>query len=398
MTSSVNKRVLRDITVGRENLKNDFGILISPEDNNYYNVHFILPGPGDTPYEGGLYHGMIRLNERHPFAPPNLHIFTPNGRFEEESCPVPKGSRGICTTDTAFHPDEWNAAKDIEKILKGFLSLMCEEHDPKHVSIRGIKTPISHRKKLAEQSRQHLIASNYAKMLFPDLHESLVNGTYKPVNLTELGTNSKVIKNEPNKLSKTKSKTNISVSVSGSESSELSESADFNPKKCSKKISNRTSKKTKSNSESESSELLESQDNLKKHTKKMPTKSKSKKTKLYSESDESQDNLKKHTKKMPTKSKSKKSKLDSESLESLESLDNSKKRPKKLPTKSKSKKSMLDSESDESLDNSKKRSKKLPTKSKSKSKSKKLISISDSDSDSSESPDNSKKSSKKYHK
>ena len=70
MTSNINKRVLKDVREGMINLKKEFGILIAPEENDYYKVHFLLPGPEGTPFEGGLYHGMVRLNEFHPQKAP----------------------------------------------------------------------------------------------------------------------------------------------------------------------------------------------------------------------------------------------------------------------------------------------------------------------------------------
>lgn len=127
--SSVNKRVIKDIQDGIKNLKSEFGIRIAPEESNMYRVHFILPGPEDTPFEGGLYHGMIRLSDNHPHNAPNIHMITPSGRFIPEPCPIPSTSRGICTTATAFHPDTWTPMNNIETVLKGFISLMCDPYE-----------------------------------------------------------------------------------------------------------------------------------------------------------------------------------------------------------------------------------------------------------------------------
>ncbi len=181
--TTVNKRVLKDITDGKKNLEKEFGILICPEENDYYKVHFIIPGPEDTPYEGGLYHGMIRLNNQHPKAPPNIHMVTPSGRFVAEPCPIPSTSRGICTTATSFHPDTWTPMNNIETVLKGFISLMC---DPNDIGIGGIESTEPKRKKMAKESLQKLKKDEYVKKLFPQLYKSLINNTYVPVKLGDL--------------------------------------------------------------------------------------------------------------------------------------------------------------------------------------------------------------------
>ncbi|XWV25595.1 putative ubiquitin-conjugating enzyme E2 [Tupanvirus deep ocean] len=194
MSTVVNKRVIKDIRDGMLNLKNDHNILIAPEENDFYKIHFVIPGPEDTPFEGGLYHGMIRLNQNHPYGPPNIHMITPSGRFEAEPYPIPNGSRGICTTTSSFHPETWTPMNNIETVIKGFLSLMCDLSD---LGVGALKTIRPDEiKKMAIKSLDHLKSDVVIKTLFPDLHESLVKGTYKPVKLSDLSKNTKS-KNTP---------------------------------------------------------------------------------------------------------------------------------------------------------------------------------------------------------
>lgn len=204
MTSIVHKRVIKDIEEGKINLKNEFGIYIAPEENDFYKVHFILPGPEDTPFEGGLYHGMIRLNNNHPMGAPNIHMITPNGRFMSEQYPIPNGSRGICTTATSFHPESWTPVSNIETVLKGFISLMCDPYDG---GIGGIKSSNEKMKELAKDSINHIKSDIIVKKLFPELYESIINGTYKPIKMAELSNPKKItiqINNEQKINSKTK--------------------------------------------------------------------------------------------------------------------------------------------------------------------------------------------------
>lgn len=180
---TVNKRVMKDIVDGRTALKEEFAILIEPEENNMYNIHFVLQGPEDTPFEGGLYHGMIRLSPNHPINAPNIHMITPSGRFITESWPISNGSRGICTTATSFHPESWTPITSITTVLKGFISLMC---DPNDVGVGGIKSTNEQKKKFTSESINCLKNDPIIKKLFPDLHASLINQTYKPLKIGDL--------------------------------------------------------------------------------------------------------------------------------------------------------------------------------------------------------------------
>jgi ubiquitin-protein ligase len=177
MHSAVNKRVLLDIKNAITNLMDEYGVYIAPEENNYYNVHFVIQGPEDTPYEGGVYHGMVRLNHEHPNKPPSVFMITPSGRFTPESYPFSPNSNGICTTFTAYHPDTWSPMYTIETVMKSFISFMCDDKDG---GMGSIKTTVPQRKKMAIESLNTLINDALVMKLFPDLHEKLSTSSYIP--------------------------------------------------------------------------------------------------------------------------------------------------------------------------------------------------------------------------
>lgn len=333
MLSTINKRVLKDIQDGKKNLKDEFGIHIAPEEDNYYRVHFLLAGPEDTPFEGGLYHGMIRLNDNHPKSPPNMYMFTPSGRFVPESCPEPKGSRGICTTATAFHPDTWTPMNNIETVLKGFVSLMCDPYDG---GIGGMKSTNDQTKKFAKDSLECLKKDTYVKNLFPDLHKSLMEGTYQKVKIGELSKKPPIVtktveeeniitakpkkstdKPEATKSIKMKSKNKGSepeddiINVTDSkEKPKLSKKKPIVKKQLKKEDSDNSEpsmKKTKKSSKkvvhSESTDTENSEEcDIKKPSKKKPIKKV-----VYSESSDSEDSDPKPSKKKPIKKPLKKS-------------------------------------------------------------------------------------------
>ena len=61
--------------------------------------HFLLEGPPDTPYQGGLYVGRLRFPNDYPYKPPAISMVTPSGRFAT--------GVSICTTMSEFHPETW---------------------------------------------------------------------------------------------------------------------------------------------------------------------------------------------------------------------------------------------------------------------------------------------------
>ena len=174
--TSVNKRVIKDIKDGRKNLREYMGIHIAPE-SDMYRIHFILPGPSDTPYYGGLYHGFIRLSPRHPMCPPTIHMITKSGRFKTENHPIPATSRGICTTASAFHPETWTVLNNIESVIKGFLSLMCDDYDG---AVGSVNDTVENRKKYAVESIESIADDPVVMELFPDLHEVVSSGNFDP--------------------------------------------------------------------------------------------------------------------------------------------------------------------------------------------------------------------------
>ena len=54
----------------------------APDPTTLLELHFVIIGPDDSPYEGGHYHGKLRFTGEFPFKPPAVLMLTPNGRFE----------------------------------------------------------------------------------------------------------------------------------------------------------------------------------------------------------------------------------------------------------------------------------------------------------------------------
>jgi ubiquitin-protein ligase len=54
---------------------------VSPKDGKLNEMHFVLQGPKNTPYEGGMYWGVFQFPPEYPLKPPALIFYTPSGRF-----------------------------------------------------------------------------------------------------------------------------------------------------------------------------------------------------------------------------------------------------------------------------------------------------------------------------
>ena len=250
-SGTINRRVIKDISDAQTNLKREFGIYIAPEESNYYHVHFVFPGPPDTPYFGGLYHGLLKLNANHPMGPPNVHMITPSGRFTPESYPC--AGRGICTSFTSYHPDTWSPLITIETILKGLISFMCDNKDSGIGSIQGV--PDAQRKKLATESLKAIATDPMVITLMPELIVELQTGAYVPHKYES--PKPIVIETKPMTIKTFDTKRAASISESGSDTdtdsdTETKRAVTKKPvKKSTKKVPKKKVPKSESESESE---------------------------------------------------------------------------------------------------------------------------------------------------
>jgi len=60
-------------------------IVAEPIPSNLLEWHYVVTGPEQSPYHGGLYHGKLVFPSEFPFKPPSIYMITPNGRFKVNS-------------------------------------------------------------------------------------------------------------------------------------------------------------------------------------------------------------------------------------------------------------------------------------------------------------------------
>ncbi|KAL1226362.1 Ubiquitin-conjugating enzyme E2 32 [Cardamine amara subsp. amara] len=108
------KRILQEVKEMQANPSDDFMSL--PLEENIFEWQFAIRGPGDTEFEGGIYHGRIQLPADYPFKPPSFMLLTPNGRFETNT--------KICLSISNYHPEHWQPSWSVRTALVALIAFM----------------------------------------------------------------------------------------------------------------------------------------------------------------------------------------------------------------------------------------------------------------------------------
>ncbi|KAG5361550.1 Ubiquitin-conjugating enzyme E2 6 [Yarrowia sp. C11] len=132
-------------------------ILTRPTEANILEWYYVIQGPPDTDYEGGQYLGKVVFPSQYPYAPPNIRMLTPNGRFLPDT--------RLCLSISDYHPESWNPSWGMGTILTGLLSFMT---GTEHSTGCDTATNSFGRKKLAQESH----AWNQRNPLFQKWFES----------------------------------------------------------------------------------------------------------------------------------------------------------------------------------------------------------------------------------
>ena len=107
------RRVGRSCTTATARLKQDYIRLMkdpvpyvaaAPLPSNILEWHYVVTGPEETPYEGGLYHGKLIFPSQFPFKPPSIYMITPSGRFKVGYPEPSQRGTAIWSCSLAFPP------------------------------------------------------------------------------------------------------------------------------------------------------------------------------------------------------------------------------------------------------------------------------------------------------
>ncbi|EGD83523.1 hypothetical protein PTSG_04132 [Salpingoeca rosetta] len=132
------KRILREV---KELAKPTYDYVAYPLEDNLFEWHFTIRGPEGTEFEGGIYHGVIRLPPEYPLKPPAILFLTPNGRF--------KVNDRVCLSISDYHPETWQPAWTIRTVLVALIAFLPT---PGRGAVGSIDCAPAERRKLARQS------------------------------------------------------------------------------------------------------------------------------------------------------------------------------------------------------------------------------------------------------
>jgi len=108
------KRIMQEIREVQQESSSDF--IADALEDDIFEWHFVVRGPPDTEFEGGVYHGRILLPADYPFKPPSFMMLTPNGRFQT-------GVK-ICLSISSHHPEHWQPSWSVRTALMALIAFM----------------------------------------------------------------------------------------------------------------------------------------------------------------------------------------------------------------------------------------------------------------------------------
>ncbi|XP_054156402.1 ubiquitin-conjugating enzyme E2 J2-like [Oppia nitens] len=128
-----------------------------PLESNILEWHYVLKGPPDSPYSGGIYHGTLAFPKEFPYKPPAIRMLTPNGRFAINT--------SLCLSMSEFHPETWSPLWTGGAVLNGLLSFMVGNER----ATGCVHNTDEERRQLAAQSWNFNLKNKTFCELFPDL-------------------------------------------------------------------------------------------------------------------------------------------------------------------------------------------------------------------------------------
>jgi ubiquitin-conjugating enzyme E2 G1 len=101
---------------------------IKPRENNFLIWEFILIGPSETIYEGGMFKGMITFTEKYPIEPPKVtfdNIIHPNIQKSGEVC-ISILHQGIDRYGYEKDSERWTPSHSVDSIMMSIISMLSE--------------------------------------------------------------------------------------------------------------------------------------------------------------------------------------------------------------------------------------------------------------------------------
>jgi len=106
---------------------------VLPNEDNFMEWSFIMIGPPDTFYEGGIFNGILNFPKNYPNHPPKLkfvtNIYHPNIYQDGNVC-ISILHEGIDEYEYESVNERWNPSQSVNTILLSILSILgCPNFD-----------------------------------------------------------------------------------------------------------------------------------------------------------------------------------------------------------------------------------------------------------------------------
>ncbi|GMH33135.1 hypothetical protein BSKO_00969 [Bryopsis sp. KO-2023] len=134
------KRILQEMKEMQQDNASEF--VAEALEDNIFEWHFVIRGPPDTEFEGGLYHGRILLPSDYPFKPPSFVMLTPSGRFEV--------GKKICLSISERHPEHWQPSWSMRTALMALVAFLPTKGKG---AIGSLDFPEADRRSMAKKSQ-----------------------------------------------------------------------------------------------------------------------------------------------------------------------------------------------------------------------------------------------------
>ena len=119
------------------------GVSIDFNEDDIYNWNFILEGPEDTPWEGGMFKGKIQFPENYPFKPPKVQFVTPiyhPNIYEDGKVCIsilhPPGDDEFGYESAA---ERWRPVHTVNSILMSIITLFADPNDESPANVDAAK-------------------------------------------------------------------------------------------------------------------------------------------------------------------------------------------------------------------------------------------------------------------
>ena len=125
ITKSTQKRLLRDVVDVLKNPLSDQGIYYIHDEENILSGYAMIIGPGDTPYENGIYMFNFHFPSNYPFSPPTLKYLTNDGSTRFNPNLYRSGKVCISILNT-WKGEQWTSCQTIRSVLLTLVTVLNE--------------------------------------------------------------------------------------------------------------------------------------------------------------------------------------------------------------------------------------------------------------------------------